>query len=121
MQLQKDLHNLKSGLELKKIKANSNISCVQSELIKSRQLVKQFQKAVEGVKDRSKEELLKRCDQLKMTIVKDTETKVMQLLLDKLSYRIKEFEKKFKKMLPNYEVSCYSMLIIIVSKLTFIK
>ena len=109
MQLQED--NLKSDLELKTIKADSNIEYLRSELNKSKQLVEQFQEAVDKAKDRSKEEFLKKYDKLKMTIEKDTETKVVQLVLERLNYRIKEFEKKLKKMLPNYEVSCYSLLI----------
>ena len=107
-QLQKDLYNLKSHLELKAIKANSNISCLRSELIKSKQLVEQFQKAVNKVKDKGKEEFSEKHDKFKLTIEKDTEAKVMQIIQDKLSYGIEEFEKKFKKMFPNYAVSCYS-------------
>lgn len=74
-------------------------------------MIEQFQEAVKKAKDRGKEKFSKKYDKLKMTIVKDTETKVTQLLLDKLSYRIEEFEKKFKNMFPNYKVSCYSMSI----------
>ena len=109
MQLQKD--NLKSDLELKTIKADSNIKYLRSELNKSKQLVEQFQEAVKKAKDKGKEEFFEKYDKLKMTIEKDTETKVVELVLDKLSYRIKEFEEKLKKILPDYEVSCYSLLI----------
>ena len=109
LQLQED--KLKSDLELKTIKADSNIKYLRSQLNKSKQLVEQFQEAVDQAKDKGKEEFCKNYDKLKMTIEKDTETKVVQLLLDKLSCRIEEFEEKLRKMYPNYEVSCYSLLI----------
>ena len=78
-QLQKN--NLKSGLQLITIKANSNINYMRSELNKSKQLIEQFQDTVKKAKDRGKEECLEKYDKLKITIEKDTETKVMQLLL----------------------------------------
>ena len=84
---------------------------MRSELNKSKQLVEQFQETVAKAKDRGEEELSQKYDELKMAIVKDTKTSVMQLLRKELSDRIGEFEKKFKKMFPNCEVSCYSMLI----------
>ena len=83
---------------------------MRSELIKSKLLVEQFQKAVKKVKDKGKEEFTEKHDKFKLTIEKDIEAKVMQVILDKLSYGIEEFEKKFKKMFPNYEVSCNSWL-----------
>ena len=83
---------------------------MRSGLNKSKQLVEQFQEAVEKAKNRGKEELSKKYDEVKMAIEKDTETKVVELMLDKLNYSIGEYDKKFKKMLPNYKVSCYSQL-----------
>ena len=108
MQLQQD--NLKSDLELKTAEAYSNIKYLRSELNKSKQLVEKFQEAVEKAKDKGKESF-KNYNKLKMTTEKDTETKVVQLVLDKLNYRIEEFEMKLKRMFPNYEVSFYSLLI----------
>ena len=70
-----------------------------------------YHKAVEEVKDRGKEEFSKKFDKLKMTIEKDTETKVVQLVLGTLTGYIKEFEEEFNKMFPTYKVSCYSLLI----------
>ena len=84
---------------------------VRSELNESKQMVEQFHKAVEETKDRGKEEFSKKFGKLKMTIEKDTETKVVQLVLGTLTGYIKEFEEEFKKMFPTYKVSCYSLFI----------
>lgn len=108
MQLQQDLDNLKSELELKTKKADINIGYIQSELNKSKQLVEQFQEAAKKAKEIGKEELSEKCDKLMGTIEKDLATKVMQLLQNKLGYCYEEFEKKFKKIVPNYEVCCCS-------------
>ena len=98
---QKSLQSLK--LELKK-----NANKANDQLSKSKLLVEQFQKA--NVKAKAKIKLLEEeLEKVKDNSEKDTTAKVIELLQDRLDYKLGT---EFKEAFPEYKVSSYYIFLI---------
>ena len=87
------------------MQANKKIESLRSELNHSKKLADQFKETAETAK-KHKENLLEEYKSKENT--KKSITMKLEKLQDNLNYCNMELEKKFKRIIPNFKVSCYS-------------